>query len=328
MLVVGGGILGVATAAACHDAGLGVVALIEADRLGAGATSGAAGLLMPDAHHGRDPDELVALGRSSLDSWRRWNADRPGGVGLLPVDWLGLAPLDDRFAADPSPAVQWLDADEVARLVPGVAPGLSGARLADQARLNPVRALARVAGGLPEVATGVAATAVRTTGGRVTAVETTAGTITPGAVVFATGTPPALDGLHLDIPADTVKGHLLVTEPAPFRLPGIVPPFATQLEDGSLLSGGTLDSGDRTPEVRADVIDTIRAQLVAALPAARRPGGDAPLVLLPPPPPRRAPGHRPRARGGQRLADQRALPRRDPPGAGDGTAARPVDRRR
>jgi len=47
ILVIGGGIAGVATAAACHEAGLGSVLLIEAGRLGSGATGGAAGLLTP-----------------------------------------------------------------------------------------------------------------------------------------------------------------------------------------------------------------------------------------------------------------------------------------
>src|SRR5204862_58223 len=85
-----------------------------------------------------------------------------------------------------------------------------------QARLNPLRAVARLAAGLPGVVTGVAATGVTLRGGQLTEVVTTAGTISPGAVVFATGLPPVLDGLPLDLPADRVKGHLLVTEPAPW----------------------------------------------------------------------------------------------------------------
>ena len=43
VLVIGGGILGVSTASACADAGLGEVLLIETGRLGAGATGGASG---------------------------------------------------------------------------------------------------------------------------------------------------------------------------------------------------------------------------------------------------------------------------------------------
>ncbi len=269
LLVVGGGVLGVATAVACSEAGLGSVVLIEADHLGAGATGGAAGLLIPEAHQGTDPNALVELGRASLERWRQLHATRPGGVGLVDMDWIGLAPHPEGFVAGPSHAARWLDADEVSRLVPGLAAPTSGVLIHGQARVNPLRALARFAVELPRVATRVAATAVHTTGRRVDAVATTAGTIAPGAVVFATGNPPVLNGLDLRVPADSVKGHLLVTEPAPIRLPGSVAPIATQLEDGRLLIGGTFDVGDLTPTVRLDVTEAMCSGLSAALPSLR-----------------------------------------------------------
>src|SRR5271165_6445649 len=50
VLVIGGGILGVSIASACAAAGLGKVLLIETGRLGAGATGGATGLLIPEPH--------------------------------------------------------------------------------------------------------------------------------------------------------------------------------------------------------------------------------------------------------------------------------------
>jgi glycine/D-amino acid oxidase-like deaminating enzyme len=50
------------------------------------------------------------------------------------------------------------------------------------------------------------------------------------------------------------------------RLPGSLYPVATQLEDGGLLAGGTLDIGDESPAVRQDVIDSILAGLYAGLP--------------------------------------------------------------
>jgi len=257
----------VATALACREAGLGSVLLIEADRLGAGATSGAAGLLVPEAHCGTDPAALVHLGRLSLELWRRLHAALPGGVGLLDLDWFGLAPHSDDFVAHPPPGVRWLGTAEVARLLPELAAPRPGAFVARQARLNPLRALARLAAELPQVATGLAATAVRTRGGRVTEVSTGSGTITPGAVVFATGMPPVLDGINLGVPADAVKGHFLVTEPAAVRLPGMVAPVAAQLEDGRLLVGGTIDVGDSTPALRPEVIEALRADLAAAFPA-------------------------------------------------------------
>src|SRR5260370_1169883 len=83
-----------------------------------------------------------------------------------------------------------------------------------QARVNPLRAVARLAAGLPAVATGVAATSVDIRGDRIVRVGTSAGDISPGAIVFATGRPPVLDGLPLHIPSDRVKGHPLVTERA------------------------------------------------------------------------------------------------------------------
>jgi glycine oxidase len=270
VLIVGGGILGVATAAACRDAGAGSVLLIEASRLGAGATGGAAGLLVPEAHQGIDPGALVALGRASLDRWRELDVAVPGGVGFRDLDWLGLAPHQDGFLADPPPGAEWLDADEVARLVPGLTPAGPAVRIRHQGRVNPLRALSRLAARIPQVATGCPAIAVRVRGDLVLSVSTPAGVIAPGAVVFATGLPPRLDGLDPGLPAGTVKGHLIVTEPVPVTLPGMVMPLATQLEDGRLIAGGTLDTGDDTGQVRAEVADRIRAELAAALPAAAR----------------------------------------------------------
>jgi len=267
VLIVGGGILGVATAVACRDAGAGSVLLIEASRLGAGATGGAAGLLVPEAHQGIDPRVLVELGRASLARGRELDAAAGGGVGFRELDWLSLAPQPEGFLADPPPAAEWLDAGQVARLVPGLTPAAPAVRIRHQGRVNPLRALSRLAARISQVATGCAATAVRVRGDRVLAVSTPAGVIAPGAVVFATGLPPQLDGLDLGLPAGSVKGHLIVTEPVPVTLPGMVMPLATQLEDGRLLAGGTLDTGDETGQVRANVTDRIRAELAVALPA-------------------------------------------------------------
>ena len=269
ILVVGGGIAGVATAAACHEASLGSVLLIEAGRLGSGATGGAAGLLTPEIHEWSDPEPFVELARTSLELWDELEETWPGGVGLIELDWIGLAPDPEGFALHQRPAVEWLDPGQVAELVPGLARPMAGALIRHQARVNPLRSLARLATVLPAVATGTAAMSVTVRGGRVVSVTTTAGDIHPGAVVFATGMPPLLDGLALDLPASRMKGHLLVTEPSPVRLPGTVAPVATQLEDGRLLVGGTFDTGDETPTVRQEVIDSILEGLYVTLPAVR-----------------------------------------------------------
>jgi glycine/D-amino acid oxidase-like deaminating enzyme len=146
---------------------------------------------------------------------------------------------------------------------------MEGALIRRQARVNPLRAVARLAAGLPAVATGVAAMSAEISGDRIVSIGTSAGEITPGAVVFATGRPPVLDGLPLHIPSDRVKGHLLVTEKTDITLPGIVAPLATQIEDGQLLAGGTFDLGDESPAVQPDVIDAIADGLAAVLPSLR-----------------------------------------------------------
>jgi glycine/D-amino acid oxidase-like deaminating enzyme len=245
------------------------VLLVETGRLGAGATGGATGLLIPEPHQWSDPEPFLDLERASLERWRDLEQEVPGGVGLVEVDWLGLAPHEGGFAAHQPRAVQWLNPGQVDELIPGLARPMEGALIRRQGRVNPLRALVRIAAGLPAVATGVAATGVTVAGGRITAVTTSAGTVSPGAVVFATGWPPVLDGLTVDIPADRVKGHLLVTEPTPVRLPGIVAPLATQIEDGRLLAGGTFDVGDETPAVQPEVIEAIMDSLAAVLPELR-----------------------------------------------------------
>jgi glycine/D-amino acid oxidase-like deaminating enzyme len=266
VLVVGGGILGVCTAAACVEVGLGSVLLIETGRLGAGATGGATGLLIPEPHQWSDPEPFVDLERASLERWHDLEKALPDGVGLVELDWIGLAPHDSGFAAHQPPSVEWLNPGQVAELIPGLARPMEGALIHRQARVNPLRAVARLAAGLPAVATGVAATSVTIQGDRVVTVGTSAGKISPGVVVFATGRPPVLDGLPLHIPSDRVKGHLLVTDPTDVRLPGIVAPLATQIEDGRLLAGGTFDLGDESPAVQPEVIESIMYGLAATLP--------------------------------------------------------------
>jgi glycine oxidase len=229
VLVVGGGMVGCATAAACVRASLGSVVLLERDRLGAGASGGAAGILAPEGHVGMDPPELVEMMRLSLDGWRELEATWPGGVGLLPHDFGGHA----------------------------------------QARVNPLRAIVRLAAALPGVATGVEATEVVRRGDRLEAVVTTAGVFRPKAVVFATGTPPRLRGLHIDLPAGEVKGHMVASRPTNLTPGQTIGDDARVVEDGRILVGGSLDIGDEERIVRPEVGDALWDALVATWPAAR-----------------------------------------------------------
>jgi glycine oxidase len=264
VVVVGGGMLGAAIAWYVRRANLGRVTLIESECLGGGASGGAAGLLVPDAHNGTDPSHFVELGRRSLDLWRELDRVVPGGVGLVNIDWLGLEPHPPAWSA-PDDA-QHLDANEVLELVPGLSMAARGVLIRHQGWLNPLRALAAIASQLDTVVTGEAATGVveQFHGVEIT---TTAGPISAGAVVFAIGGPPTLSGLGLDIPAGRVRGHILVTAPTHQAMPGSVAPIATRLPDGRLLVGGTEDIDD-TDAVDPDIAGTLRQWLNAMVPVA------------------------------------------------------------
>ncbi|MBV9596599.1 MAG: FAD-binding oxidoreductase [Chloroflexi bacterium] len=226
VLVVGGGIIGCATAAACIQARLGSVVLVERDVLGAGASGGAAGLLVPESHLGVDPPEFVAAMRRGLDAWRAMESTWAGGVGLLPYDWQGQP----------------------------------------QARVNPLRAIVRLASGVPCVATGVNVSRMTCTAGQVATVSTSAGEFRPRQVVFATGLPPGLAGLDLNLPASEVKGHMLCTAPTRLRLPAAVreADIARVIDDGRVLMGGTLDVGDAQRVVRPEVTERMWRELISA----------------------------------------------------------------
>jgi glycine oxidase len=270
VLVVGGGIVGLTTAALCSRAGLGRVTLVERDGLASGASGGAAAMLTPGAHVWTDPPAFVELARDSLGLLRALDEEWEGAVGVEPVDWLVALPQAIPLDTDLGPLVDVLDADGARDAEPelGAVPG--AVRIRGQARVHPLRLAAALAARAGTVATGIEMHDVAVTGNRVVAVRTSRGDFHPGAVVLATGLAPDLPGLHeLKVPQRWVKGHLLATEPAPFRLrtavaalEGLVGQFA----GGEVMAGGTIDEGDDDPAVRDDVIADIRNGLAKLLP--------------------------------------------------------------
>jgi glycine oxidase len=270
VLVVGGGVIGLATAALCARAGLGRVVLIERDRLAAAASGRAAALLTPEAHVWTDPQPFVALARTSLRLLRALDAEWDGAIGVEPLDWLVALPQALPPDAELGALVDVLDPDGAHAVEPELGEVPGALRIREQARVHPLRLAAALATRAGTVATGVEMRGVTAAGGRVTAVRTSHGDIHPGAVVFATGLAPQLPELPAPaVPQRWVKGHLLATVPAPFRLRTAVAALeglVLQLAGGEIVAGGTLEEGDPDPVVRADVIAGIRKALAALLP--------------------------------------------------------------
>lgn len=269
VLVVGGGIIGLATAVACQRAGLGSVLVIERDQLGSVATGGAGGLLSADTLAGTYPVTYVSLGKASVAIWWELQESWPGGVGITSFDSIKVEPFTPELAANMPAVAERLSPDEVRELIPGLSWSAPGVRIPRQARMNPLRTVARLAAGIQSASTGLAALGATVRGDRLVSISTSAGEISPGAVIFATGGPPQLAGLPLDVPSGNLKGHILTTEPAPVRLGGGFAPIATPIGGGRLLAGGTVDTGDDSPDLRPKIIDGIVSELEAALPALK-----------------------------------------------------------
>jgi glycine oxidase len=270
VLVVGGGVVGLATAAICQRGGLGRVMLIERDQLASAASGGAAAMLTPEAHVWTDPRPFVDLGRNSLRLLRALDDEWEGALSIEPVEWLVVLPQAIALDADLGPLVDVLDPDQAHAAEPelGAVPGALLIR--EQGRVHPLRLAAALAERVGTVATGVEMLGIEAAGHRITAVRTSHGDIHPGVVVFATGLAPdlpALDGLA--VPQRWVKGHLLATGPAPFRLRTAVAALeglVGQFPAGEVMAGGTIDEGDDDPAVRDDVIAQIRTALAKLLP--------------------------------------------------------------
>ena len=267
VLVVGGGVIGLATAVLCRRAGISRALVIEAAQLAAAASGGAGGALAPALHQLSDPPAFVALAQASLALYHQLDQDWDRALGLERMAGLRLLP-EGPPPGGPWPGVELLDSDQVAELVPELVPMPAGLLAHDQARVHPLRLAAALARRAGSVATGVAMTDLEVGGGRIVRVRTTAGDLHPGVVVFATGLAPEP---WVQLPQRLVKGHLIATEPVGFRLRCGVhrPGFGVgSMVDGGLMAGGTRDEGDHSAQVRPEVIQGIRRRLGALLPAA------------------------------------------------------------
>ena len=142
-VVVGGGIIGLASAWRAEQHGL-RVCVCERGEPGAGATRVAAGVLAPDP----ETPGFTALARRASDLWPAF-ADELGGVGYTRCGSLVLAFGGDALGPD------WLDAGTARALEPGIAPDCTGALLLpEDAQVDPRRVAAALGGRLADVRAG------------------------------------------------------------------------------------------------------------------------------------------------------------------------------
>src|SRR5262245_19835380 len=265
VLVVGGGIIGLATAYFLADRGA-RVQLIEAGTFAEGASGANAGGIWPNDQGPAHAAGFQQLAFLSRDLWGRlslrpdfdfdWRVN-----GVLNVNPEKFPPSAVESAAryqEQGYTVHAVDAAQIVSLEPALKPGLnSGLHYPSEAHLHPVKAslsLARAARRKGAgIASGVAAKSLVHQKGRVVAVETSVGRVDPRFVVSATGwTADWLRGALPQLPPlRSVSGQLISSHPLPPILNGPVVGsyLILQLRTGEIVTGGNLlQCQDLTPD--------------------------------------------------------------------------------
>ena len=260
--VVGGGIVGLACAWHAARRGMSVVVL-ERDRLGAGASDVAAGMLAPVTEADFGEDELLELNLAAADRWPAFAAELAAASGLNPGfretgalvvaadrdDAEELHRLAELHAALGLPS-RWVGPRECRSLEPGLSPRVRGAihaprdHQADPAAT--VRALAAACRGAGvELREHVEVAALVRSGGRVTGVGTATAEVAAGAVVVAAGAWSAAlapDGP----PVRPVKGQIAALRaPDPSLAPAHIVRtprcYLLARDDGRVVLGATVE---------------------------------------------------------------------------------------
>jgi len=260
--VVGGGIVGLSCAWSVAQRGMRVV-LLERDRLGAGSSDVAAGMLAPvtEADFGEEP--LVTLNLAGAARWPSFSQElmaatgmpsgfRRSGALVVAVDRDDAEELERLLALHRSLGLEseWLSARHCRELEPGLSPRIRGAISAPQDHqtdpLATVAALARACRGAGvDLRERIEVAEVATAGGAVTGVRTATAEIAAHAVVVAAGAWSGTLGPGAP-PVRPVKGQiasLRAADPAlaPARIVRSPRCYLLGRGDGRVVLGATME---------------------------------------------------------------------------------------
>ena len=231
--VVGGGIVGVATAYYAAKRGLSVV-LLEQRELASGPSGAAFGGVSAHIYSYADvrvPAPYAKLSLASIELYRQLQEDVGPPLDFAPVGQIDPY-FDDGDRASREERVRSLQAagvpvellsgDELREIEPALSEEVAGGTHCPvDGMVSPQCAVRAFADGAraygADVRTGVAVTSVLVRHGRAVGVRTSSGDIAADNVVLAAGaaTPALLDQLRVDLPLNFSKGQIFVTERRP-----------------------------------------------------------------------------------------------------------------
>ena len=234
VIVVGGGIVGCATAYFCARAGMRVT-LLERRTIGYGASGRNPGWIWVHCRTAGFALDISRAGRALYDELIK---ELPGGFEFEPSGGLMYFTTPEQGAVFEAFVaarradgldMEMIDAAEVRRLVPPIRDDVLGASYcSEDARIvtaTVVEALARGARAHgATVRDGVIVEGLIRDGERVVGVQTSEGRVTADAVVVATGAwaTPMLAAEGIDIPIGVERLQIVSTPPQPFRIEPLV----------------------------------------------------------------------------------------------------------
>ena len=227
VVVIGGGVIGTSVAYHLADMGWADIVLLERDRLTAGTTWHAAGLMVT---FGSTSETSTEFRKYTRDLYSRLEAETGQSTGFSPVGFIEIATDAGRleeyrrvsaFNRHCGVDVQEISAREVENLFPlaRVDDVLAGFYVAADGRANPVDVTMALAKGArlkgATVIEGVPVTAVTTKAGAVTGVQTPYGDIEADYVVNCAGMWARQLGEQagVNIPLQAAEHYYLITEP-------------------------------------------------------------------------------------------------------------------
>ncbi len=297
IVVVGGGIMGCASAYALAQKGAEVVVLERAVP-GAEASTAAAGMLAAQMEHAPDAAFRARL-VAARDGYERWAREleessgvrtgyRKSGAIEVAFDDAEAEALVANVRAQSAVGLraEWLDPTRLAALEPSLAPGLRGAaHFPDDAQVEPaevLRALVAANARLGvETVTGATVRDLHRDAGRVSGVLTDGGRVLGDAVVLAAGSWSSLvPGWPGELPeVRPVKGHMALLEERPPKVRAILAGrggYVVPRGDGRVVCGSTMEHVGHRREVTADGVRAVLGKACALAPGL----GEAELVRV------------------------------------------------
>lgn len=290
-IVVGGGVIGLASAWRAAQAGL-RVRVLERDAPGAGASGVAAGMLAPVGEATFGEERLLAMGLASHALWPEFAEELSAEAGLtgyaefgalhVALDRDEAAELRRRFDLMRSLDLdaRWLRPSECRELEPGLAPGVSAgvfapheAAVAPRRLVEALRRACERAG--VEVREGAEVVEAIRDGERLAGVTTADGERhrAPAVVVAAGAWSGALEWLPAEArpPVRPVKGQIITlrgpaSEPVAERIVASERVYIVPRDDGRLIVGATVEELGFDARVTAGGVHELLREGYRALP--------------------------------------------------------------